>query len=206
MHTSDQWTIVDTETTGLSQPVYAVEIAAQRMRGWEPDGPPFQVLLNHEVPIDPAAEAVHGYSRVHLRRHGQDPRTAHAAFRSYADDLPIVAYNLGFDWDRVLRPEYQRLGIHTAGTKGFCALTLARRLIQETPNHRLETLKHHFKLSEQRSHRGAADVEAVARLFQGVYRERLCHAGIVGFAAIAAFSILTPIHRCRMKIFSSQPV
>ena len=108
MHPTDQWTIVDTETTGLSQPVYAVEIAAQRMRGWAPDGAPFQVLLNHEVPIDPAAEAVHGYSRAHLRRHGQDPRTAHAAFRSYAGDFPLVAYNLGFDWDRVLRPEYQR--------------------------------------------------------------------------------------------------
>jgi len=41
------WILLDTETTGISQPVYAVELAAQKMRGWERDGEPFRRLLNH---------------------------------------------------------------------------------------------------------------------------------------------------------------
>jgi len=36
------WVLIDTETTGFHKPIYVVEIGAQRMRGWEPDGPPFR--------------------------------------------------------------------------------------------------------------------------------------------------------------------
>jgi DNA polymerase III epsilon subunit-like protein len=192
----EPWLIVDTETNGLLQPIYVVEIAAQRMRGWEADGEPFRVLLNHDVPIDPGAEAVHGYSREYLRLHGEDPVRAHAAFHAYAGELPIVAYNLAFDWGRVLAPEYQRLGVPVSGCRGFCALTLARRVIDDTCNHRLETLKRHFGLGDERSHRGLNDVVTTVRLFQQVFRARLEPAGITGFDAVARFSRRTPVARC----------
>ena len=136
----ESWVIIDTETSGLMQPIFAVEIAGQRMKGWEPEGKPFRVLLNHDVAIDPMAQSVHGYSREFLRRNGQDPKKAHKAFHEYAADLPIVAYNISFDWNRVLEPEYKRLDVPQTGKRGFCALTLARRVINETDNHRLETL------------------------------------------------------------------
>jgi hypothetical protein len=44
------WLIVDTETDGLTDPIHVVEIAAQRMHGWEPVGEKFRVLLNHNIP------------------------------------------------------------------------------------------------------------------------------------------------------------
>jgi DNA polymerase III epsilon subunit-like protein len=65
------WTIIDTETTGIAAPIYTLEIAAQRMRGLVPVGKPFQVFLNHEVDVPREAQAVHGYSRKflqHVRR------------------------------------------------------------------------------------------------------------------------------------------
>ncbi len=34
MHGTD-WLLIDIETTGIMPPVFVVEIAAQRMRGWE---------------------------------------------------------------------------------------------------------------------------------------------------------------------------
>lgn len=200
----EAWLIVDTETNGLFPPIYVVEIAAQRMCGWDPVGAPFQVLLNHDVPIDPGAEAVHGYSREYLREHGEDPLRAHQAFYEYAGDLPLVAYNLAFDWGRVLAPEYQRLGVPRAGRKGFCALTLARRVIDETPNHRLETLKQHFRLGTERSHRGLNDVLTTVRLFQSVIRERIEPAGIAGFDAVAKFSRRTPVARCLAEVKQSR--
>lgn len=83
------WIIIDTETTGLSQPIYSVEIAAQRMEGWEPVGEPFRILLNHDVYIEPEAEAVHGYTREYLRKNGVDPITAHGQFHDYCGTDPV---------------------------------------------------------------------------------------------------------------------
>ncbi len=197
---NEEWVVVDTETNGLYPPVFTLEIAAQRMIGWEPAGDPFQILLNHDVPIDPAAQAVHGYSREFLRKAGRAPLEAHALFRDYAGDRPIVAYNLSFDWDRVLQPEWQRLRLPAAGCKGFCAMTLARRVIHETVNHRLETMKQHFRLTESRSHRGLNDVMTVVELFGGVFRERLAASGVVGFEAVAVFSRRTPIAGCHAAL------
>ena len=75
-------------------------------------------------------------------------------------------------------------------------MTLARRVIHETGNHKLETLKQHFKLGTERSHRGLNDVRTTVRLFQSVIRERLEPAGIVGFDKVAKFSRRTPVARC----------
>ena len=197
---NDEWVIVDTETTGLSQPISVVEIAAQRMNGWDPAGEPFRVLLNHDVPMDPGAEAVHGYSREYLRKHGLDPRVAHAEFNRYCGDLPIVAYNISFDWDRALMPEYRRLKVPQTGVRGFCALALARRTITETTNLKLSTLKEHFRLSEAPSHRGLNDVLTLVALFQAVFRDRLELAGISGFEELAKFSKSSPIAVCLTRL------
>jgi DNA polymerase-3 subunit epsilon len=36
--------IVDTKTAGFAPPIYVADLAAQRMRGREPDGPPFRMF------------------------------------------------------------------------------------------------------------------------------------------------------------------
>ncbi|MHA3774959.1 exonuclease domain-containing protein [Verrucomicrobiota bacterium sgz303538] len=194
------WLIVDTETDGLFEPVHVVEIAAQRMRGWERDGEPFSILLNYDVPIDPAAQAVHGYTREYLREHGEKPHNAHAAFREYAGDLPVVAYNISFDWNRALEPEYRRLGLPCSGRRGFCAMTLSRRVVREAANFKLETLKDHFALNSERSHLGRNDVVTLVNLFERVLAPRLYKAGIVGFEAVAEFSRRTPVAACQEQI------
>ena len=201
----ESWVIIDTETSGLMQTICTVEIAGQRMKGWEPEGLPFRVLLNHDVPIDPMAESVHGYSREYLKQNGQDPKKAHKAFHEYAEDLPIVAYNISFDWNRVLEPEYKRLNVPQTGKRGFCALTLARRVINETDNYKLETLKDHFKLSTEQSHRGTNDVNVVASLFSKIFKARLTAAGIVGFNNVAAFSKKVPVARCLEELACVKP-
>ena len=48
MHSTD-WILLDTETMGLAAPIFVVELAAQRMRGWESDGEAFRKLLNPEL-------------------------------------------------------------------------------------------------------------------------------------------------------------
>ena len=199
----EPWLVVDTETDGVMTPIHAVEIAAQRMRGWQRDGEPFSILLDHDVPIDPGAEAVHGYSRAFLRRHGAPPLEAHAAFYEYAGDRPMVAYNLSFDWNRVLEPEYARLGVPVAGRRGFCALTLTRRVVREVRNYRLETIKNHFALNSERSHRGRNDVETTVALLERIVSPKLNRSGISGFNAVAAFARRTPVAACLAHIHQS---
>jgi hypothetical protein len=79
-------------------------------------------------------------------------------------------------------------------------MTLARRVIHETGNHRLETLKNHFHVSAGPSHRGLNDVMSVVALFRGVFRERLESSGIVGFDSVARFSRKTPVAGCLAHI------
>jgi DNA polymerase III epsilon subunit-like protein len=193
---SEEWIIIDTETSGLNQPIYVVEIAAQRMKGWQRDGDPFRVLLNHDVPIEPMAESLHGYSRDYLRKHGEYPHLAHEQFSNYCGERPVVAYNLSYDWDRALYPEYERLRRPAIGKKGFCALTLARRTVKETVNYKLETLKQHFRLSIEQSHRGKVDVEVLTRLLQEIIGPRLHKAGVFGLESVTEFSRRTPVAKC----------
>ena len=146
---SKRWAIIDTETDGLWPPIHVVEIAAQLMEGWEPCGDSFQVFLNHDVFIPPQVTAIHGYTQEFLREHGRPPIEAHTAFGRYVQNCPLAAHNLGFDWDRVLLPEWQRLGIAPIGQRGICTLLLSRRILFEAASHRLDVLKQKFSLGEE---------------------------------------------------------
>jgi len=196
-----EWVLIDTETSGLGMPIYCVELAGQRMRGITPDGPPFRALLDHDVSIEPQAEALHGYSRSFLRANGRTPTEVHRAFNEYAGQRPVVSYNLSFDWARVLEPELRRLGLKPAYTPGFCALTLARRCIHETVGHRLEVLRgHFFPDMEVAAHHALDDVVVTAKLLSEVIWPRLQQAGIESFPAVAAFSRKTPLKECQCRI------
>jgi DNA polymerase III epsilon subunit-like protein len=92
-----EWVILDTETTGFVPPIIVVELAAQRMRGWEPQGVPFRRLLNQNADIPPEASRVHGYTREILERDGEPAIDVYRDFAGYAGNLPIVSYNLKYD-------------------------------------------------------------------------------------------------------------
>lgn len=190
------WVIVDVETDGLYEPIHVVEVAAQLMQGWKTMGNPFRMLLNHDVPIPSEVVAIHGYTQRFLRENGHDPFHVYELFREYAQDYPMVAHNLSFDWNRCLVPEWGRLGVGEIGRRGFCTMTLARRLVHETRTYRLEVLKERFSLPSRQSHRAANDVLTVVDLFEQVYRPRLESVELDTFRSIAAFSRKTPVARC----------
>ena len=166
------WVLLDTETNGIQAPIYVVEIGAQKMKGWLPDGPPFRRLLNHNANISPEASRVNGYTREILERDGEDPLAVYQDFATYAGQVPLVAYNLAFDWDNVLLPEWQRLGIAPIGQRGWCALELARRLLDPVPagNCKLQTLRQFYRLPERGAHTALGDVQTVVDLLGTVLR------------------------------------
>ncbi len=82
----------------------------------------------------------------------------------------MVAYNNAYDLNDVLLPEWQRLNIAPIGSIGFCALALARRLLDPSPagNCKLQTLRQFYRLPDQAAHTALGDVKTVIDLLQQV--------------------------------------
>ena len=187
---NQDWVIIDTETTGLKAPIMVVDLAAQRMRGWEPYGSPFRRILNQNIDIPPEASRVHGYTREILERDGEPALDVYRAFADYVRELPIVAYNIKYDLEDVLRPEWKRLGIAPIGTLGFCALRLAQRLLDPVPagNCKLQTLRQYYRLPERGAHTALGDVETVVDLMGQVLRPIAEHRRLVSWNDVSNYA------------------
>ncbi len=177
---NSRWVLLDTETTGFSAPIFVVELAAQRMRGWKPEGEPFRKLLNQNQDIPAEASRVHGYTREILERDGEPALQVYRAFAEYAGNLPLVSFNLEYDLDEVLKPEWKRLRAAPIGSQGFCALRLAQRLLDPVPagNCKLQTLRQFYRLPERGAHTALGDVQTVADLMSQVLRPIAEHRGL----------------------------
>jgi DNA polymerase-3 subunit epsilon len=185
-----QWILLDTETTGFSGPVFVVELAAQRMCGWDGDGEAFRKLLNQNVDIPAEASRVHGYTREILERDGEPPLQVYREFAEYAGNLPLVSFNLEYDLDEVLKPEWKRLRVSPVGSQGFCALRLAQRLLDPVPagNCKLQTLRQYYRLPERGAHTALGDVQTVVDLFRNVLRPIAEHRGLDTCEKLAAYA------------------
>jgi len=185
-----EWILLDTETTGLSPPVFVVELAARKMRGWQAAGTSFRRLINHGTDIPPEAARVHGYTREILERDGDAPREVYKQFAAFTGNLPLVSYNLAYDLDQVLVPEWERLKIAPIGRRGFCALALTQRLLDPVPagNCKLQTLRQFYRLPERGAHTAMGDVETVIDLFQKVIAPLAEARGLSGWEQIRAFT------------------
>ncbi len=184
------WILLDTETTGLAAPIFVVELAAQRMRGWAAEGEPFRKLLNQNQEIPAEASRVHGYTREILERDGEPPHQVYREFAEYSGSLPLVSFNLEYDLDEVLEPEWKRLRISPIGSQGLCALRLAQRLLDPVPagNCKLQTLRQYYRLSERGAHTALGDVQTVVDLFAQVFRPIAEHRGLDTWEKLAAYA------------------
>ena len=187
---NSEWIILDTETTGVAPPIIVVELAAQRMRGWEPQGASFRRMLNQNADISSEASRVHGYTREILERDGEPAIDVYRDFAAYADSLPIVSYNLKYDLDDVLKPEWSRLGVKPIGAEGFCALRLAQRLLDPVPagNCKLQTLRQFYRLPERGAHTAMGDVETVIDLMRDVLQPVAQDQGLATWNDVRAFT------------------
>jgi DNA polymerase III epsilon subunit-like protein len=191
----DSWVLVDTETDGLTQPIHAVEIAAQRYDGFEPVGQPFRAFLDHGIRISSAAYGVHGYDAEFLKKSGMAPKQAYSAFWDYVGGDRIAAHWAKFDWHRVLIPESHRLGVKPNGDFGFCTWALARRSMPELFTWRLDYLRQSCVLQSGRPHTAYGDVIAAGDLVTRIVRMRMSRLGFSTVSQLAYFSSL-PVKIC----------
>lgn len=179
------WVLIDVETAGLSSPV-VVELAAQRMRGWSPQGPAWRRLLNHGPDMNQERSRVHGLSRALIERDGEAPAQVYREWAEYIDGLPLVSFDLPQALHRALQPEWVRLGIAPIGTEGFCALRLAQRLLDPVPvvSGKLQTLRQYYRLPERTPASALGEVETGVDLLGTVLQPLAMRRGLHSWQAV----------------------
>lgn len=111
----------DTETTGVDVHEARIVTAALVVRGGGLPDRTFSYLVNPQVPIPPAASAVHGVTDARAQSEGTDPKVA---LNEIADHLtaaisygmPVIAFNQAFDWS-VLHYDLARHGLPTVADR-----------------------------------------------------------------------------------------
>jgi DNA polymerase-3 subunit epsilon len=161
---ADTVVVLDFETTGLS-PEYgdrAIEIGAVLVERGSIVAR-FQRLMNPGFRISPFIERYTGITNEMLK--GQ-PRceAVMAEFAEFIEGHNIVAHNAAFD-RRFLDFELRRAKRSYDG-ESCCSLLVARRLYQDSPNHKLQTLVAHVGIEQTgQFHRALADAEMTAQLW-----------------------------------------
>jgi hypothetical protein len=164
------WVLIDATTTGFQIPIYPVELAAQQMDGWKTKGDPFRRIIKQTVEVPPEVSRVNGYTQEILERDGDAPVDVYRDFDAYVGRLPIGSYNLGYDLDQVLAPDWERTGIKPIGSRGFCILELTQRLLDPSPagDCKLQTLRQFYRLPERGSQSALSDMLTVADLLEKI--------------------------------------
>ena len=155
--------VLDFETTGLS-PDYGdrvIEVGAMCVENGKVVAH-FQELMNPGRPLDSFIEDHTGITNSMLR----DAPPCHEVMHRLADFIDgynLVAHNASFD-ERFLDAELSRI-CRTCTGQFACSLLTARRIYQDSPNHKLATLPGYTNIPiKDVFHRALYDSDMTTRL------------------------------------------
>jgi len=165
IHSSAKSVIVlDFETTGLSPNMgdRAIEIGAVKLvDGIVEDT--FQKLMNPGFRVSNFIANYTGISNTMLSKAPSCDEVM-AEFAEFIGDDHLVAHNASFD-KRFLDAEMAQINTHYSG-QFACSMLIARRLIQESPTHKLGDLVKYKQIEHDGVfHRALADSEMTAKLW-----------------------------------------
>ena len=184
------WILFCLDSAGPSAAPYAVEVAAQRMRGWSREGVAFHQLLKPREEAAAGASALFGHSLETLERDGLPAASAYRELLAYSEQAPWVAYELEKHWG-VLLSDWQQLGILPPGERGFCAASLAQRLLDPLPaaNCRLEMLRQFYQLPERLPKSALSQLETLGDLIETVLLPIVEAQGLETWEELVAFTL-----------------
>ena len=183
---SEEFVVLDTETTGVDLEDRPVEIALVRVAS----GERFSSLINPQRSIPPTASAIHGL----IDEDVEDAPTLAMIEPEIVDFIGaacLVAHNAAFD--RSMLP-------YLAGHRWLCSLRLARHLWPEAPAYGNQVLRYWMRLRVDTAglapHRALADALVTAAVFaaeRAAYRERFGSDDAVRLIAFAESPIYTDV-------------
>lgn len=145
---------LDTETARLGGPPHLIELGAVRVVDGEV-AEHFQALVRPLVEVEPEATAIHGLEDRDVAGAEPAPEVL-GRFLDWLGEDWMAAHNAPFD-ARVLAFELARAGLAAPTQPMLDSLRLARKLLPDAPDHKLETLREHLDLEEGEHHRALPD-------------------------------------------------
>jgi len=162
--------VIDFETTGLS-PGYGdrtIEVGAVLLSNNQIVDR-YQSLMNPDMKISSFIEDYTGISNKMLSK-APKIKDVMKQLKTFIADHHLVAHNASFD-SRFLDAELNRIN-HKRKNEFACSMLTSRRIYQDAPNHKLETLVHFKKLkTEGVHHRALADAEMTAHLWMCMIKD-----------------------------------
>lgn len=156
--------VIDFETTGLS-PHYGdrtIEVGAVLVSDNQIVDR-FQSLMNPKMRVSSFIEEYTGITNRMLST-APDINDVMKKLKSFIAKHHLVAHNASFD-SKFLDAEFDRINLKRVN-EFACSMLIARRLYQEAPNHKLETLVRYKRLkTDGVHHRALADAEMTAHLW-----------------------------------------
>ena len=156
--------IIDFETTGLSPNMgdRTIEVGAVLIHDNQIMDR-FQSLMNPEKKVSSFIEDYTGITNKMLSK-APSIKEVMKNLAKFIQQHNLVAHNASFD-SKFLTAEFHRIN-HLHTNQFACTLMTSRRLYQDAPNHKLETLVRYKKLkTDGVHHRALADAEMTAHLW-----------------------------------------
>lgn len=163
MQFPDDYVIFDLETTGLeASRDYIIEIGALKYKNNQLVEE-FNVLINPGIIIPEVITRITGITTEQVANQEIIDKVL-PKFITFIEDYPLLAHNSPFDIGFIYE-NIKRLKLPYIPNKIIDTLPLARTYIPQAYNHKLETLKHYFKI-EQVSHRAIGDCYTTNYIYQ----------------------------------------
>jgi len=163
-HLANTVIVLDFETTGLSPNMgdRAIEIGAVRLVDGKVTDT-FQQLMNPGFRVSGFIENYTGITNNMLRT-APSCEEVMSDFADFIQDSSLVAHNASFD-KRFLDAELDLIGKGYSG-EFACSMLVARRLVQDSPTHKLGDLVRFLNIDNDGVfHRALADSEMTAKLW-----------------------------------------
>jgi DNA polymerase-3 subunit epsilon len=164
--------IVDLETTGTHAGRDRItEIGVVRVdadaAGGEPRVQEWSTLVDPEMPIPPAIQALTGITDA-MTRSAPTVLACRREVRERLSDCVFVAHNARFDHG-FLKHEFARVGAPFS-SRPLCTVRLSRRLFPEAEGHGLDAWRR-SRIDVTQRHRALGDARAVWSFLKALYRE-----------------------------------
>lgn len=159
----NDYIVFDLETTGLDcNQNKIIEIGALKYKNNELIDK-FNILINPQEKLSKKITDITGITDDMLK----DCDTIHDVlpkFINWIEDFTLIAHNGSFDLG-FIEAKIKELNLEMIQNKNIDTLYLSRKWINDTENHKLETLKKHFKL-DYNSHRALEDCYVTNYIYQ----------------------------------------
>ena len=157
----DDYTVIDTETTGLGNTDRIIEIAAVKVQKGVVVSS-FEKLVNPGIHISSGASKVKGITDS-MVKHCPSFSEIREAFVSFIGNDILVGHNIPFDLRFINRELSNPLK-----NKYIDTLKLSRNYIDDIDDFKLATLVNYFGLDKKQEHRALGDVELTYLVFEKI--------------------------------------